>query len=79
MISSSFLDLLWEFFISRYLYNADNCFLILTREKAVALNIRTEDGGEFPFKALGGYEPRKEAGARLLCLYVLIKNKCHYA
>jgi hypothetical protein len=50
------LDLLWEFFISRYLYDADNCFLILNREKTATFNIRTEDSGEFPFKALGGYE-----------------------
>jgi len=29
---------------------------MLTREMGVAFKIRAEDGSEFPFKALGGYE-----------------------
>ena len=55
MVSSSLSVSSVGIFRSRYLYNADNCFLMLTCEMGVAFNIRTEDGSEFPFKALGGY------------------------
>jgi len=54
---------------------ADNCFLILTHEDAVAFSIRTEDGGEYTFYTLGGHGiiPLKKLELGCCVPYVLKK------